>query len=94
MTSLKRAVEANTGNGLSIRRKTKEEKRNAVSIFEVAPTKRLFETSASVDPLCAVQVDLPEVWSFHRMMALEANSGLLIDKTGAVSVPVTHDVSH
>jgi len=27
-------------------------------------------------------------------MALEANSRILIDKTRAVSVPVTNDVSH
>ena len=54
VTAFKGSVEADAGDGLSVRGKTKEEQRNAVAIFKITSAKGFFETSAPVDTFRAV----------------------------------------
>ncbi len=94
MAALEGSVVAHARDRLATGSEAQEEEGNVGTVFEVATTKRLFEAVTAVDAFGAVQVDLPEVGPFERVVPFEANTGRFVDETCTVSIATTHDVSH
>ncbi len=94
VATLERPVKANPGHRFAIRGKAQKEEGHPRAVFEVATPKRLFEAVTAVHAFGAVQVNLPQIGPFERVVTFETNAGRLVDETRPVSVATTHDVSH
>jgi len=72
-----------------VRVETEDEQGDAVSFFEFEASQRALKSSTPEDSLGLVEVHLPEIGPFQRVVPLEANSGILVYETRAVPITTT-----
>jgi hypothetical protein len=94
MAPLEGTVESHSGNGLTLGIKAQKEEGNAVAFFEVAASKGLFKSATAIDALGAIEVHLPQIRSFKRMVALKTNARGLIDEARSIAIALANCVSH
>jgi hypothetical protein len=87
-------MKAHSRDGLAFWVETEEEKGNTTAVFEITTMQSLFEAVVAIDALGAVEIHPPQIGPLEGVMALEADSGRLVDEARSVSIPLTHCVSH
>jgi hypothetical protein len=83
-------VKAHPGDRLSFSVEAQEEEWNTVTLLKFKSSKGAFESVAPVLSFGLIQIDLPEVGTFQRVMPLEPDPGFLIYETRAVPITPTY----
>jgi hypothetical protein len=79
-------VHAETTHALIVRIESEEEEGDTVAEFEFLSMQRFGETVAGVLSFGPIQVEPPQIRPLRWVVALESNTGTLVNETGAVPV--------